>query len=74
MSDKVTYLKWKLTEREYRAFLGIANSMTTRQMAAALGISVKTVGTYRERIKKKTGLKTNVDIALYHERNPGEFK
>lgn len=70
----MSYLTWKLSEREYRVFLGIANEMTTKQMAAAMGLSPKTVGTYRERVKKKTGLKTNVAIALYYNEHPEEFK
>ena len=45
-----------LTDRELEVFYAIGIGMSTRQIASKLRLSVKTIGTYRERIKEKLGL------------------
>jgi DNA-binding NarL/FixJ family response regulator len=42
-----------LTDREIEVLRRIGQGMTTRQIGADLGLSAKTVQTYRERIKRK---------------------
>jgi two-component system invasion response regulator UvrY len=43
----------------------IANAKTVKQIATELALSEKTVGTYRARIAKKTGLSSNVELTRY---------
>jgi DNA-binding NarL/FixJ family response regulator len=45
-----------LTDRELEVFYAIGIGMSTRQIASKLRLSIKTIGTYRERIKEKLGL------------------
>jgi two-component system, NarL family, nitrate/nitrite response regulator NarL len=52
-----------LTERERAVFLRFAAGLTTREVAANLGISPKTVETHRVRIYEKLGCKSTVDLA-----------
>ena len=47
----------QLTDRELHVFQLIGSGMPTRDIAEELGISRKTVDTYREHIKNKLGLK-----------------
>ena len=54
-----------LTDRELEIFRLIGNGYSTGSIAKRLRISVKTVGTYRERIKQKLGLKSS--SSLVHE-------
>lgn len=52
----------RLTERERVVICHIARGETYREIAASLGISDKTVATYRERAADKLGLKTRADL------------
>jgi two-component system nitrate/nitrite response regulator NarL len=52
-----------LTAREREVFLRFAAGLTTREVAASLGISPKTVETHRVRIYEKLGCKTVVELA-----------
>lgn len=45
-----------LSERQYDIFVRIGRGQSTGETAAALGVSVKTVETHREIIKRKLGL------------------
>ncbi len=45
-----------LTDRELEVLTGIGQGRTTLEIAHQLGISAKTVQTYRERIKRKLGI------------------
>lgn len=54
-----------LSNRELQVFDAIGRSRTTAQIAAALGLSEKTVETHRAHIKRKLGLDTAA--ALTHE-------
>lgn len=56
-----------LSPREREVFGRLARGQTQREVAEALGLSVKTVETYRARIGDKLGLRTRaqlVDLAL----------
>jgi DNA-binding CsgD family transcriptional regulator len=48
----------RLTNREREVFLLIGQGLDTRTTAAHLALSVKTIETYRARIKEKLGLRT----------------
>lgn len=54
-----------LSNRELHVLRLTALGKTVKEIAADLGLSEKTVATYRARISEKTGLKTNVEIARY---------
>ncbi|MDJ0783977.1 MAG: response regulator transcription factor [Desulfosarcinaceae bacterium] len=45
-----------LADRELEVFYAIGIGMSSRQIASKLHLSIKTIGTYRERIKEKLGL------------------
>jgi DNA-binding NarL/FixJ family response regulator len=46
----------RLSQREFEVFSLIGGGMTTREIAAQLQVSPKTVETHRERIKQKLGI------------------
>ena len=48
----------RLTDRELEVFSLIGQGLSTRDIAERLNLSVKTIGTHRERIKVKLRLKT----------------
>ena len=54
-----------LSPREFEVFRMIALGRTMSEIAAALGVSVKTASTYRARILEKTGFHGNADIVGY---------
>ncbi len=47
----------RLTDRELQVFKLIGKGFSSREIASRLFLSIKTIGTYRERIKEKLGLK-----------------
>jgi DNA-binding NarL/FixJ family response regulator len=47
----------RLTEREIEVFRLLGNGLSTREIAAKMNLGIKTIGTYRDRIKQKLGLK-----------------
>jgi two-component system invasion response regulator UvrY len=55
----------RLSTRELEIFYRLARGETTRDIAAALFISAKTVSTHRARILEKTGFRSNGDIVVY---------
>lgn len=55
----------RLSARELDVFVRLARGQTVTDIAAALGLSVKTVSTYRTRILEKTGFRSNADIVMY---------
>ena len=55
----------RLSAREREVFYRLARGEATRDIAAALFISVKTVSTHRARILEKTGFHSNGDIVAY---------
>jgi len=54
-----------LSVREYEVFLMIASGLSLSDIGTKLGLSVKTVSTYRTRIIEKTGLHSNAEIIRY---------
>ncbi len=59
----------RLSDREYQVFRMMASGKSTREIAAELSLSVKTVGTYRTRIFEKMEMRTNAHLAAYAVRN-----
>jgi DNA-binding NarL/FixJ family response regulator len=59
----------RLSERELQVFTRIARGVAPAVMASELGLSVKTVSTYRARILEKMGMRSNAEIAAYAVRN-----
>lgn len=54
-----------LSEREREVLVRIAKGYSNKEIAAALGLSVKTVETYKGRVGEKLGLRSRVDIVRY---------
>jgi DNA-binding NarL/FixJ family response regulator len=54
-----------LSSRELQVLRMVASGHAIKEIAAELGLSEKTVGTYRTRISKKLGLATNVELTRY---------
>ncbi|MBI5627746.1 MAG: response regulator transcription factor [Candidatus Rokubacteria bacterium] len=54
-----------LSDREGEVLRLIAEGLSYKEMAERLGISVKTVETYRERIKEKLNLHSRAEIVRY---------
>ncbi len=55
----------RITDREFEIFQLIGRGMSSKQIANQLNISVKTIGTYRERIKEKLNLKSAGELVRY---------
>jgi DNA-binding NarL/FixJ family response regulator len=62
-SDKPAHER--LSDREYQVFRMIALGKSSRQIAAELTLSVKTVGTYRARLLEKMRLSSTAELASY---------
>lgn len=58
-----------LTEREREIARLLAENQTNKEIAASLGISVKTVETHRSTIMRKLGLSSIVELVYYALRN-----
>ena len=58
-----------LSEREREVLVRIARGFSNKEIAAQLGLSVKTVETYKGRVADKLGLRTRVDIVRYAARH-----
>jgi DNA-binding NarL/FixJ family response regulator len=54
-----------LSDREYQVLCRFSSGISFKQIAAELGVSPKTVSTYRRRILDKLKLKTNAEIIRY---------
>lgn len=65
LQDQPPSLHSKLSPREYEVFLLLAAGHTLGEIAAILDLSPKTVSTHRARIRAKTGLSSNSEIARY---------
>jgi DNA-binding NarL/FixJ family response regulator len=52
----------KLSDRELEVFEAIGIGRSTRQIADQLHVSVKTIETHRENIKRKLGLSGNIEL------------
>jgi DNA-binding NarL/FixJ family response regulator len=63
----------KLTTRELEVFRLLGSGLSTKEIADRLNIAMKTVGTYRERIKEKLELKHATELvqfAVHWAKNP----
>jgi DNA-binding NarL/FixJ family response regulator len=58
-----------LSAREFEVFRLIASAKTVSEIASDLGLSVKTVSTYRARILEKMGMSSNAELMQYAMRN-----
>jgi two-component system, NarL family, invasion response regulator UvrY len=58
-----------LSHREFQVLRMIASGKRLTDIANTLGVSVKTVSTYKTRILRKLRLKTKAEIASYVQRN-----
>ena len=54
-----------LTDRELEVFQMIGDGLSISDIGARLNLSVKTIGTYRERIKEKLQLKNATELLRY---------
>jgi len=54
-----------LSDREHHVLRSIAIGKTVSQIAAELSLSVKTISTYRTRLRRKMGLKTTAELIRY---------
>jgi two-component system invasion response regulator UvrY len=54
-----------LSNREYQVMCLLAAGYTVTEIAAQLSLSVKTISTYRSRIRVKLGLKNTAEIIRY---------
>lgn len=52
-----------LSDREFEVFRWIGHGLTTREIADRLNLSVKTVETYRQRIRQKLDLRNGAELA-----------
>jgi len=55
----------KLTDRELEVFQFIGLGASTKEIAGKLSLSVKTIGTYRERIKDKLNLRHTTELVRH---------
>ena len=54
-----------LSDREYQFLRLLGSGRTVSDIARALGLSVKTVSTYRTRVLDKLGMRTNAELMRY---------
>lgn len=54
-----------LSDREFEVLRALGSGMMVKDVAAQLGLSAKTVSTYRTRLLEKMGLKTKQDLVRY---------
>jgi two-component system invasion response regulator UvrY len=54
-----------LSDREFQVMCMIAGGMKSKEISDKLGISPKTVSTYRERLLAKMDMRTNTELAHY---------
>jgi DNA-binding NarL/FixJ family response regulator len=54
-----------LTEREKQVVRCIADGLSTKEVAAQLGLSIKTVETHRRNVMEKTGITSIAELTKY---------
>ena len=69
MASPDPYKNVQLTNREHEVVKKIAEGSTYKEIGAELGISEKTVATYRERAADKLGLSTRADLVRWALKN-----
>ena len=55
----------QLSDREFDVLRGLGSGRTVKEVAASLGLSPKTVSTYRTRLMEKLQFATNADLVRY---------
>lgn len=60
-----TVLHERLSDREYEVLRGLGTGLSVKVLAERLGLSAKTVSTYRTRILEKMQMVTNADLIRY---------
>lgn len=68
-SDEEVPKHEKLSDREYLVFTQIALGVPLSEIGENLGLSVKTISTYRTRLLEKMSMKSNTELTLYAMRN-----
>lgn len=63
--DRAGRLHDRLSDREYQVMRMIGEGRTVSQIAETLGLSVKTVSTYRGRVLEKMEMRTNAELTHY---------
>ena len=63
--DETVFAIDTLSDREMEVFQLIGNGFGTRQIAAKLNLSVKTIDTYREHLKLKLHIERGADLVCY---------
>lgn len=58
-----------LTPRQHQVLCGLANSGTTRSIARELGLSMKTIETYRAQIQERLGIDDVAGLVRYSIRS-----
>jgi two-component system, NarL family, invasion response regulator UvrY len=59
----------RLSDREYEVFTLLASGKEVKEVAADLGLSVKTISTHREHILNKMEMRNNAALTVYAVRN-----
>lgn len=54
-----------LSDREYQSLRMLGSGRTVSEISEELGLSVKTVSTYRARVLQKLGMRTNAELMRY---------
>jgi DNA-binding NarL/FixJ family response regulator len=54
-----------LSDREYQVLRMVGSGQTVSDIARHLGLSVKTISTYRTRLLEKLGMRTNAELMRY---------
>jgi len=65
LSDNAPGLLGQLSPREREIFTLVAQGFTNQQIADQLGISIKSVETYRARVMEKLGLRSRADLVQF---------
>ena len=55
----------KLSDREYQVLRMLGSGLTVSEIATAIGLSVKTVSTYRARLLEKLEMHSNAEVMRY---------
>jgi DNA-binding NarL/FixJ family response regulator len=55
----------ELSSREFQVLCLLGSGKTARDVAEEISLSVKTVNTYRERLRQKLGLRNNAEVVRY---------
>lgn len=55
----------RLSDREFEVLRALGSGLMVKEVAAQLGLSVKTVSTYRTRLLEKLGLVSRADLVRY---------